>query len=102
MVNNGEAARLERELAHARTAALANGMGVKSRLQAVQVQLRNSCPRLHFKINKGFRYREQIDKVARLREETVRAIIKNSTDMGIFKEEVSRHLKHLRDFAETG
>jgi hypothetical protein len=38
IVNNGEAARLERELAHARTAALANGMGVKSRLQAVQVQ----------------------------------------------------------------
>ena len=40
MANNAEAARLERELAQARTAALANGMGVKSRLQAVQVQLR--------------------------------------------------------------
>jgi kinetochore protein NDC80 len=45
MVNNGEASRLERELAHARTAALANGMGVKSRLQAVQVELR--CIQYH-------------------------------------------------------
>lgn len=39
MVANGEAARLERDLAHARTAALANGMGVKSRLQALQFEL---------------------------------------------------------------
>jgi hypothetical protein len=40
MVNNNEVARLERELAQARNAALANGMGVKMRLQAAQVQLR--------------------------------------------------------------
>jgi len=85
LVANGEAARLERDLAHARTAALANGMGVKSRLQAVQ-----------------FDYREQIAKVSRLKEETVRAIIKNSHDIAIFKEEVSRHLRELRDFAEGG
>ncbi|KAG6885070.1 hypothetical protein C0993_006149 [Termitomyces sp. T159_Od127] len=38
-VANAEATRLERELAHARTAALANGMGVKSRLQALQFEL---------------------------------------------------------------
>ena len=35
MVSNAEAARLERELAHARTVALSSGMGVKSRLQAL-------------------------------------------------------------------
>jgi hypothetical protein len=39
LVANGEAARLERDLAHARTAALANGMGVKSRFQALQFEL---------------------------------------------------------------
>ncbi|KAG5645008.1 hypothetical protein DXG03_007285 [Asterophora parasitica] len=85
LVANGEAARLERDLAHARTAALANGMGVKSRLQALQ-----------------FDYREQIEKVSRLKEETVRAIIKNSHDIAMFKEEVSRHLRELREFAESG
>jgi kinetochore protein NDC80 len=40
LVANGDAGRLERDLAHARTAALANGMGVKSRLQALQFELR--------------------------------------------------------------
>jgi kinetochore protein NDC80 len=48
------------------------------------------------------RYREQLDKVARLKEETTRAILKNSTDLGLFKEEVSKHLKELRDFAQEG
>ena len=37
--SSAEAARLERDLAHARTAALANGLGVKSRLQALQFEL---------------------------------------------------------------
>jgi hypothetical protein len=48
------------------------------------------------------RYREQIDKVNRLKEDTVRAIVKSSTELGLFKEEVSRHLKELRDFVEAG
>ncbi|KAG5639608.1 hypothetical protein H0H81_010810 [Sphagnurus paluster] len=85
LVANAEAVKLEQELAQARTAALANGMGVKSGLQALQ-----------------FSYREQIEKVSRLKEETVRAIIKNSHDIAIFKEEVSRHLRELREFAEGG
>ena len=37
-VASAEANRLERDLASARTAALANGMGVKSRLQASQFE----------------------------------------------------------------
>ena len=37
MVGNAEASRLERDLAAARTAAMANGVGVKSRLQALQI-----------------------------------------------------------------
>ncbi|OAX41313.1 hypothetical protein K503DRAFT_863957 [Rhizopogon vinicolor AM-OR11-026] len=85
MVSNAEAARLERELAHARTAALSSGMGVKSRLQALQ-----------------FDYREQIAKVARLKDETIRAIAKNSNEIGLFKEEVSAQLRRLRDFVEEG
>jgi kinetochore protein NDC80 len=48
------------------------------------------------------RYREQVDKVARLRDETVRAIVKNSTEIAMFKEDVSQQLKCLRDFAEAG
>ncbi|KAH8107205.1 HEC/Ndc80p family-domain-containing protein [Cristinia sonorae] len=83
LVSNAEASHLERELAQARTSAMANGVGVKSRLQAVQIA-----------------YREQIDKVERLRDETVRAIIKNSSDIVSFKEEVSTQLKDLRDFAD--
>ncbi|EPT05898.1 hypothetical protein FOMPIDRAFT_1026782 [Fomitopsis schrenkii] len=84
LVSNAEATRLERDLAQARTAALANGVGVKSRLQALQIA-----------------HREQIDKVNRLKDETMRAIIKNSSDIVMFKEEVSKQLKHLRDFAEA-
>ncbi|KIK93506.1 hypothetical protein PAXRUDRAFT_828900 [Paxillus rubicundulus Ve08.2h10] len=85
MVSNAEAARLERELAHARTAALSSGMGVKARLQALQ-----------------FDYREQVAKVARLKDETIRAIAKNSNEIGLFKEEVSAQLRHLREFVEEG
>ncbi|KAI0797792.1 HEC/Ndc80p family-domain-containing protein [Abortiporus biennis] len=84
MVSNAEATRLERELAQARTSAMANGVGVKTRLQAVHIA-----------------YREQVDKVDRLRDETVRAIIKNSSDIVTFKEEVSKQLKYLKDFAEA-
>ncbi|PCH38332.1 hypothetical protein WOLCODRAFT_88019 [Wolfiporia cocos MD-104 SS10] len=83
-VSNNEAARLERDLAQARTAAMANGVGVKSRLQALQIA-----------------YREQIDKVNRLKDETMRAIIKNSSEIIAFKEEVSKQLEHLRDFADA-
>lgn len=42
-----------------------------------------------------------MEKVSRLKEETVRAIIKNSHEIAMFKEEVSRHLGELRDFAEA-
>jgi kinetochore protein NDC80 len=48
------------------------------------------------------RYREQVEKVMRLRDETVRAIVKNSTEIAMFKEEISQQLKSLRDFAEAG
>jgi len=83
LIISSEATRLERELAHARTAALAHGTGVKSRLQALQ-----------------FDSREQIEKIARLKEETVREIVKNSNDIAMFKELVSRHLQGLREYTE--
>lgn len=35
-VSNAEVERMEKELANARTVALANGVGMKSRLQALQ------------------------------------------------------------------
>lgn len=47
------------------------------------------------------RYREQVEKVNRLKEDTVRAVIKNSSDIVAFKDEVSKQLQYLRDFAEA-
>ncbi len=40
-----------------------------------------------------------MQKIARLQEETVRAIVKNSTEIAMFKEMTSQQLKDLRDFA---
>ncbi|KAF9258895.1 hypothetical protein L218DRAFT_704847 [Marasmius fiardii PR-910] len=76
-------ARLEKDLSDARTAALASGMGVKSRLQSLQIE-----------------YKEQVAKYDRLKEETIRAILKNSNEIAEFKGEVSRNLQELRAFAE--
>lgn len=42
-----------------------------------------------------------MEKVSRLKEETVRAILKNGQEIAMFKEEVSRHLRELREFAES-
>lgn len=47
------------------------------------------------------RHKEQVAKVNRLRDDTIRQIIKNSSDTVVFKEEVSKQLKQLRDFAEA-
>lgn len=46
-------------------------------------------------------YKEQMEKVSRLKEETVRAILKNTQEIANFKQEVSRHLQELRDFVEA-
>jgi len=46
-------------------------------------------------------YREQVDKVAKLRDETARAILKSSSEIAMFKEEVSQQLQYLKEFAET-
>jgi kinetochore protein NDC80 len=46
-------------------------------------------------------YKEQIEKVSRLKEDTIHAILKNSQEIAMFKQEVSRHLQDLRDFAEV-
>jgi kinetochore protein NDC80 len=91
-------------LAHARTAAIANGLGVKSRLQALQ--FRSVTHILHSKhgnLTNLFApsYKEQIEKVSRLKEDAVRAILKNSQEIAIFKEEVSKHLQELRSFTEV-
>jgi kinetochore protein NDC80 len=91
---------LERDLAQARTAAIANGMGVKSRLQALQLRSDRYLHLSYTTTDDRLSYREQIEKVSRLKEETIRGIIKNSHDIAIFKEEVSRHLRELREFAE--
>lgn len=45
-------------------------------------------------------YREQVERVNRLREETIRAIVKNSSDIAEFKGEVAKRLRELRECAE--
>ncbi|TRM61738.1 HEC/Ndc80p family-domain-containing protein [Schizophyllum amplum] len=79
-----QASQLERDLAHARTVALANGMGVKSKLQALQIS-----------------YTEQVEKVDRLKKQTIHAILKSGEDIADLKKEVSQHLNEMREYAET-
>lgn len=94
---------LERNIAQAKAAALAHGTGVKSRLQNLEMRCGCQNPNKgHWLILLWFdSYRVQIDNVARLKEETIRAIIKNSHEIAMFKEEVSRHLTELRGVAEA-
>lgn len=67
-----------------------------------------SCSLLHVRLLTSIsfprrynRHREQIEKINRLKEDTVRAVIKNSSDVVAFKDEVSKQLQYLRDFAEA-
>jgi len=46
-------------------------------------------------------YREQQEKVARVKDETIRAIIKNSTEIAELKEAVARQLKYVQDVVEA-
>ncbi|KIK59692.1 hypothetical protein GYMLUDRAFT_74134 [Collybiopsis luxurians FD-317 M1] len=85
LVSNEAARQLEATIASAKTAAAANGTGVKSRLNSLQLD-----------------YREQMERVNRLKNETVRAIIKNGSEIAEFKTEVSKRLKELRECAEMG
>lgn len=101
LASNAEAERLDEALSQARSAAKAHGVGVKARLQALQIAYALCCLVLPVPAHTPDRYKEQIAKVNRLRDETVREIIKNSSDIVMFKEEVSKQLKHLRDFAEA-
>jgi len=101
-VSNAEISRLERDLGQARTAALSSSAGIRARLQALQIGYVLTLVPTAFHSLALFtaRYGEQVEKVTRLRDETVRAIVKNCTEIAIFKEEISQQLKNLRDFAE--
>jgi kinetochore protein NDC80 len=83
-------------------AAMAHGVGAKSRLQAIEIAFVASpllpCMRLTFRL---CRYREQQEKVARLKDETIRAIIKHSTEIAEMKEAVARQLKYVQDVIEA-
>ncbi|KAJ3989988.1 HEC/Ndc80p family-domain-containing protein [Lentinula detonsa] len=83
LASSESARQLEQMVANARTAAIANGMGAKSGLHQLQ-----------------FDYREQVERVNRLKDETVRAIIKSSSDIAEFRGEVAKKLRELRECAE--
>lgn len=73
---------------------------MESQLQTLQIAyVPDSGPLPVHSFYPPIRYREQMQKIARLQEETVRAIVKNSTEMAMFKETTSQQLKDLRDFA---
>lgn len=93
---------LQDTIASQRTSAQEAGFSVKSELQRVELQyvLISADINLLFLLH-PIRYREQVERVARLRDDAVRAIVKNSSDAALFKEEVSQKLRHLRDMAET-
>lgn len=80
---------------------MANGMGTKARLANVQFRWVVAILIIDLADNDWYiSYQEQVEKVARLKDETVRNILKNSNDIAMFKAEVSRHLNELREFAE--
>ncbi|KAI0029826.1 HEC/Ndc80p family-domain-containing protein [Vararia minispora EC-137] len=84
LISSDEASRLEAKIAGARSAARQNGLGVKQHLQAVEIA-----------------YREQVEKFAKIRDATARAILKNAKDIAVFKDEVSQQLHYVQEFAET-
>ena len=47
-----------------------------------------------------YSYGELVENTARISNETIRAIIRNSNDIALFKEEVSQQLRRLRDHVE--
>ncbi|EIN07775.1 hypothetical protein PUNSTDRAFT_70409 [Punctularia strigosozonata HHB-11173 SS5] len=83
-VANERAAALERDVSEAKVAAKANGVNVKSRLQAAQIA-----------------YNEQVEKVAKLKDETLRAIVKSITEIALFRTQVSERLKEVKELAES-
>jgi kinetochore protein NDC80 len=48
-----------------------------------------------------YSYSEQQEKVAKLKDETLRAIVKNITDIALFKNQVSERLKEVKELAES-
>ena len=48
-----------------------------------------------------FRYREQQEKIVRLRDETVRSIIKNSGEIVMLKQDVTKQLQYIQDIADA-
>jgi len=61
-------------------------------------------PHAHSRVTLSYpscRYREQREKVARVKDETIRAIIKNSTEIAEMKETVARQLKYVQDVVEA-
>ncbi|EPQ58622.1 hypothetical protein GLOTRDRAFT_37261 [Gloeophyllum trabeum ATCC 11539] len=83
-ISNEEATRLTENLAQAKAAAYSSGVGVQTRLKGLQIQ-----------------YAEQVERVNRLKEETVRVILKNCNDIGAFKREVESRLNAVKVYAEN-
>ncbi|EJD52804.1 hypothetical protein AURDEDRAFT_82532 [Auricularia subglabra TFB-10046 SS5] len=82
--SDAEAAKLDKEIGAARAAAKNYGIGVKSRLQTLLIQ-----------------QQEQMDQTERLREETLKAISKNTAEIATFKTMVSEVLDDLYLSAEA-
>ncbi|KAH7108031.1 HEC/Ndc80p family-domain-containing protein [Auriculariales sp. MPI-PUGE-AT-0066] len=69
---DSEAVRLEREISSARASAKSHGIAVKTKLQALEIEKQ-----------------EQTEKIERLREETIKSIVRNVGEMAAFKNTAS-------------
>lgn len=82
---------------------MAHGVSAKSRLQAVEIAFVSPIyARVLVTLTScSYRFREQQEKIARLKDETVREIIKHSTEIVEMKEAVARQLKYVQDVVEA-
>ncbi|TFK46418.1 hypothetical protein OE88DRAFT_1638341 [Heliocybe sulcata] len=84
LIYHEEITRLQGGVVQAKNEAYQNGVGVRARLGGLEIQ-----------------YKEQVERVNRLKEETVRTILKNVNDIGVFKQEVERRLHVVKVAAEN-
>lgn len=84
MISAGEAEKFERELARVRNLALSSGLGVRTQLQAAQ-----------------FAAREQEDRINRLKQETISAVVQNGSHIANWKDSIAKHLSDVRACAEA-
>ena len=92
---------METELALAKKSAYAVGIGVKQRRDALEIAYVPILPVCSIRISLRYSFREQVVRTERLKDETVKKIVKSTSDIALWKTEVSNQLNRLRQYAEA-